>query len=88
MPGGPTVSAAYVGAVFIFVSVFFLPLFFWGQKLAYLGGILLGIVGIIANILGIAGFFGELASESLVALIPIIIVNLVLVWSSWMAWRE
>ncbi|MFQ6013316.1 MAG: hypothetical protein ACE5LS_06705 [Thermoplasmata archaeon] len=86
--GGPTVSAAYVGALFLVVSVILLPLVLWGQKSAYAGAIGLGAFGVIANILGIAGVFGALASESLVITVPILLVNLGLIWASWGAWKE
>lgn len=87
VPGGPTVSTAYVAALFIFVSVIVLPLMLWGQKIAYAGGLGIGIFGAIANILGLAGVFGELAIESFVAIVPALLGHLLLIWSSWMGWR-
>ncbi len=88
VPEGPTVSTAYVAALFLVVIVILLPLIAWEQKLAYAGGLGVGIFGAITNILGIAGVFGELATESLITIIPVIIVHLLLIWSSWAAWRE
>lgn len=87
VPGGPSLSSAYVSALFLVVIVILLPLILWGQRSAYWGGIGIGILGIIANGLGIAGVFGSLASESLIAVIPVIIVHFVLIWASWVAWR-
>ncbi|MFQ6013250.1 MAG: hypothetical protein ACE5LS_06365 [Thermoplasmata archaeon] len=87
--GGTLLQGTYVLAAFHVVGLVFVPLLWWGHKLGFVGGMIIGILELVSGGWGISLVgSGELPNEAYGIVGLSIVVGIVILVASYMALRE